>query len=149
MSLILRPVSKCDCKLLFEWANEKDVRANSISNRTIDWLDHQVWFNNKLNSSDSIILILEENDILIGQIRFDRVRENQWVIDYSVDKEFRGRGYGKILVKQALQFFPNSNAKFIAYTRQDNIASQKVFKEMSFKEGFEYINGQKYKKFTL
>ena len=66
----LRKATEADSKLYFHWANDPETRANSINTSEIEWKDHLIWFNNKLNSPDSYLYLMEFNNQSIGQIRF-------------------------------------------------------------------------------
>lgn len=96
--LTCRTCSENDLELLFEWSNDPSVRSNSMSPDQITMQDHTRWFKSKLDSADSEIFILSEGDQPIGQIRFDLRDNGLFEIDYSIDKSYRGKGYGKELV---------------------------------------------------
>ncbi|MDA0987475.1 MAG: hypothetical protein O3A55_07760, partial [Bacteroidetes bacterium] len=66
--MILRPAKLDDIKIIFDWANDKEMRQNSFDLKSIAWENHVIWYNNKLNQNDSIILIGEtEHFEKIGQ----------------------------------------------------------------------------------
>ncbi len=92
-----RKVNKDDLNLLFEWVNDPLVRSNSFNTDTIAFEDHKRWFENTLLNEDRIIFILLDEDIPVGQIRFD-IEGDKAYIDYSVSKDMRGKGYGKVLL---------------------------------------------------
>ena len=92
-----RKVNKDDLNLLFEWVNDPLVRSNSFNTDTIAFEDHKRWFENTLLNEDRIIFILLDEDIPVGQIRFD-IEGDKAYIDHSVSKDMRGRGYGKVLL---------------------------------------------------
>ncbi len=144
MNLNLRPITTEDCKLLFDWVNDPEVRKNSFESRLIEWKIHEEWFFKKIKIDDSIILILELDKTPIGQIRFDK-NENLGTlhIDFSIDPAFRGIGYGKKIINLGCNFVEaNFNLRilhYIAEVKSGNIASQKSFLSNNF-----YI---KYKEF--
>lgn len=121
-----------DIKLLFDWANDLDVRQNAINTRLITWEGHQNWFQNRLESSTSKIFIFLIDDQPIGQVRFE-FEKNQWLIDYSIDKLYRGKGLGKLMLKEILSYFKTSEP-IIAYVKIENIASAKIFNSLGFKK---------------
>jgi hypothetical protein len=59
-------------RLIFEWANDDDVRNNAINTHKIKWNDHINWFNKKLQSPDTFMFIGFLQDEPVGQIRFDK-----------------------------------------------------------------------------
>lgn len=140
--LYLREAVVKDAELLFNWANEINVRRNSISQEPIIWENHLKWFAKKLNDPDSKILILVSGDEFLGQIRIDLI-DSYWNIDYSIDNQFRGKGLGKEIVKLLINKF--ESYQFRATVKKQNIASKKVFDNLGFKklpidsDGFDYF----------
>lgn len=129
----LREVAENDRQLLFDWANDPDVRANAKNSQPIDWDEHVVWFANKLRDSSAFSYILEDSNINIGLIRFDGGPEG-FVITYSIDKDRRGKGLGKLIVEKGMETLKKSfnNPIFIAYVKNGNIASEKTFYNLGF-----------------
>lgn len=134
--MIIRRASWEDCDLLFDWVNEASVRDNSFSQNGVKLQDHLKWFESKLNSPDSVILILEQGDKPIGQVRFDKNSDLAWEIDYSVDVGFRGKGYAKVLLSQGISFMEEKEymGLVVGKVKTENMASIKVFRFMSFDE---------------
>jgi RimJ/RimL family protein N-acetyltransferase len=138
-----------DVKVYFDWANEKTVRNFSINKAEIAFEDHSSWFKNKLLSADTVMYIFEESNNAIGQVRFDKKGKNIYIA-YSIDKKYRGRGYGKIILKLALEKILNEkiieDSSFImGKIHLKNEASTKVFMDLNFiQANFEIHNGDKY-----
>lgn len=114
----------------FKWANDCDVRKYSFNTENIQYEDHVKWFNNKINDPNCIYFIGIDGDKNIGQIRLD-ISENSGIISYSIDKEYRGHGYGFQLL-QMLEKYILSNTNFrnfrlIGRVKQENISSVKCF----------------------
>ena len=129
--ITLRPVKESDSKLLFNWVNEKGVRNNSLNNEVINWQNHDDWFNKKFRSNKCKIFILENNNVPLGQVRIEEEANGLWLIDYSIDLEFRGKGFGFKILDLLIKKIPNS--KFKAEVKIKNIASQRVFEKLNFK----------------
>ena len=83
-----------DAELLWQWANDPSVRANSFHPEPILLDEHLEWYKEKLTSSDTRIWILELNQVPVAQIRYDRVNTDTAEISFSVVSEHRGRGLG-------------------------------------------------------
>lgn len=136
MGIKLKQALKNDCDLLFNWANDGDVRDNSFNNDKILYKDHIKWFNDKINSDKCCIFILYFDEMPVGQIRIDIERGNG-VISYSVDKDFRGRGLSIIMLSY-LELEVNNGEKYIdklvGYVKIDNISSQKVFEKLKYEK---------------
>lgn len=124
-----------DANILFEWTNDFLVRENSFNTEKIEWENHLQWFENKLNS-DSQILILQTPTQKIGVIRFDVV-ENYYVLNYSISNEFRGKGFGKMIISLGISTLANlceTNKEIHAYVKETNLASLQIFRNLNFKE---------------
>ena len=132
----LRRAQETDCELLWKLANDPDNRAVSFSSAPIPWEDHTHWFNSKLNSANCMMYIATMNDRTpLGQIRYDIKQENA-VISISIDKKFRSKGYGVVLIRKTSQIlFNESNVRRVhAYVKQDNNVSANVFTKAGFKK---------------
>lgn len=127
----LRQAGPDDAKLLFIWANDPTVRENSISDGSISWETHADWLKNKLTSQESkvYILVSANGGENVGQIRIDLI-DSKWVIDYSIDKNFRNKGLGKEIVGQLMQKFNDYN--YEAIVRKDNFSSVRIFNTLGF-----------------
>lgn len=142
--LEIRLASLKDINIYFNWVNNIRVRKNSINSDEIFFDDHVKWFKNKLNSEDSVLLILENKGLQIGQIRFDLIK-NSALIDYSIDEKYRGQGLGDKLLKMGMNFFLiNFNRKKIklyrAVVKKSNLASIKLFTKNGFIKKFHSNN---------
>lgn len=129
----LRKVTKNDIKLLFDWANDPDVRANAKNSKFITWDEHVVWFNNRLADKSSYMYILGDLQENVGVVRFDKISEGL-MISYLIDKKYRGKGFGTVLLKEGLKkidaFLNRSN--LFAYVKEGNVASEKIFNKLGF-----------------
>lgn len=138
MNIELRRAHPNDTKVYYAWANSKEVRQNAFSKNPISFDDHQKWFNKKLNSPSSYMFIGSDNNILIGQVRFDRSDEpKEFVVDIHLAPGCFGKGYGKELLKRALEKLTQSVDKpfnIVALIFESNTASKKCFEA----NGFEY-----------
>lgn len=130
--LKFRNAIDADVKLLFDWANDFEVRNNAINSQFISWEGHQKWFLSRLNSSTSKIFIFQLNEDPIGQVRFE-FENNVWLIDYSIDKLHRGKGFGKFMLKEILNHFKTVEP-IMAYVKTENIGSAKIFDYLGFKK---------------
>jgi UDP-2,4-diacetamido-2,4,6-trideoxy-beta-L-altropyranose hydrolase len=144
-SVRLRRVREDDCRLLWEWANDPEVRAVSFSSESIPWEEHLRWFNAKLGNSGCLLLIAEDSaGVPIGQVRFDVVRKNEAVISVSVDRENRGKGFGSTIIRLASQKLCDLTEINVihAYIKQNNEASFRAFMKAGYREsGVTMISG--------
>ena len=134
----LRRATESDMELLFEWANEQQVRENSFSTRKITYEEHQAWFRRLLNSEDCQQYIYMNGDEAIGQIRVT-VYENTAEIGYSICKEKRQQGYGKAILRliceQMRRDFPEVQ-KLSGKVKSNNMASRNAFLDTGFEEKY-------------
>jgi len=130
----LRKVSEKDCRLIWEWANDPEVRAESFTSKAIPYNDHVKWFEGKINDPDCYLFIAENSKRKsVGQVRFE-LEGNDAIISISLDRKFRGKGYGSIIIALAAKkIFEISEVKVIhAYIKKGNIASMSAFQKAGF-----------------
>ncbi len=141
----VRRAKESDCRLLWEWANDAEVRASAFSQAAIGWEEHSAWFRAWTADEGCLILIGELADgRAIGQVRIDRLSNGEAEIDVSVARDFRGAGYGSLLLEAALQeaFAAGRIKKVHALIRPENLASVRAFEGAGFlKLGEEQVRG--------
>ncbi len=128
-----RLVQKKDQNQLLKWANDISVRKASKRKKKISFIEHEKWFNKKLKNQNSRMYIFCIKKKFVGQVRFDKVK-NKNFISYSVDKKYRRKGYGKEILKKAINKI-KKQIKFkevYAKVKKNNIASIKIFESLSF-----------------
>jgi RimJ/RimL family protein N-acetyltransferase len=144
--LKLRPVSEKDCKLIWKWANDPDVRAVSFSSEPISYEHHVKWFNLKLKDIRCFFYIAETaNQEPIGQVRYE-LDGNEATINISIDQHFRGKGYGPSLIQLASKKLFNASAADVihAYVKAGNELSLRAFKKAGFRDaGTATVNAHK------
>lgn len=116
-------------ELLFDWANDPEVRAQSFSSDQISLADHEKWFLEKLNSPIAQIWILTDSGTPIGQIRCD-CKGDEAVISYSIALDYRRQGHGTRIIQMAHEQirlrFPQMK-RIVAFVKPENTASRRVF----------------------
>lgn len=134
--LKLREVILDDAKLLFDWANDPAMRANSFHQKKIEWNQHIIWLKNRLDSNSSKIFIAEFDGNYVGQIRFDK-KENKAIIDFYIAEEFRGKGLGTSLllkgVKKITEYWKDI-IDIVGEVKKNNLSSKKAFIKAGFQE---------------
>jgi len=131
----VRRATASDSRLLWEWANEPGVRASAFSQQAIGWEEHLAWFQERLADEGCMILIGEGPDGRpIGQVRIHQKPNREAEIDLSVARDFRGAGYGSLLLETALReaFDSCRIMKVHAYIRPENLASARAFEKVGF-----------------
>jgi UDP-2,4-diacetamido-2,4,6-trideoxy-beta-L-altropyranose hydrolase len=133
-SFRLRRVCADDARLLWEWANDPDVRAASFSSAPIPWEEHVKWLSAKLGCKKSLFLIVEEeNGSKVGQVRFD-LDGGDAVLSFSIAKEKRGFGLASPVIEAAVQeLWLNSEAGRVhAFVKPENVPSVKMVENAGF-----------------
>lgn len=141
MKVYLRDITEQDRDLLFQWANDEDVRKNSFSTRKIAYEEHCRWFDKMMQNENCVQWILQADDESVGQIRISIDGENA-EIGYSVCAERRGEGFGRILLRLVRQRvkeeFP-SIRKLIAKVKPENVASRRAFEDNGYQVTYEQL----------
>jgi len=135
--LNLRRVSEKDSKLIWEWANDPDVRTVSFFTETFPYEEHVKWFKTKIEDQDCYFYIAENtHNAPVGQVRYD-IEGQDATISVSLDRNYRGKGYGPDLIElSSKKIFNETDVKVIhAYIKKVNDASIKAFNTA----GFTYI----------
>lgn len=128
----LRPACEEDIVLYYNWANDPEVRKNAVNTTPIPWATHQAWFASKLHDVNSRLFVLEAAGLPVGQIRFDRERDEAR-IDYSLESIVRGRGWGKRLVALGADLMQKIEPiRLRAEVKAENEVSSAVFLRMGF-----------------
>ncbi|MBU3568172.1 GNAT family N-acetyltransferase [Polynucleobacter alcilacus] len=135
MKIKIRHANLNDEMLLLSWANDSTVRENAFNSQFITPAAHHEWLYGRLNecSRCQIFIAEEEGVVALGQVRFEK-KGPIWEIDYSIDKDFRSRGLGELVLNIALKKmkynYPESC--FVGYVKKGNTPSSKVFEKLGF-----------------
>ncbi len=135
LSSSLRRANQKDVMRYFEWANDPETRQNSYKIAPISLEDHLKWFYEKINRDNIVFYILELNTRPVGQIRFD-INGAYAIISFSLDKDYRGKGLGYLLLKKGIEIFKKEfpEMPLIGYVKKSNLASAKAFRALDFEE---------------
>ena len=130
--LSLRKVIDTDESILFNWANDPDVRKWSFNQNIITLNEHRTWFNEKLKDSRCSMYLIFCGCTPIGQVRFDD--EGDFArIDYSIERQYRGRKLGKRILDMAIKKYQTYSEKILlGEVFPENFASAKIFEALGF-----------------
>jgi len=129
LSLLLRPATANDAKLLFDWRNDPLTRENSINQAAVDWTAHVSWLTGVLEDSNREILIAECGGSPVGMARLDH-SGGSCELSWSVAPAWRRKGVGGEIVRQAVGRVRGS-VPFARIKRQ-NDASTKIVMALGF-----------------
>jgi UDP-2,4-diacetamido-2,4,6-trideoxy-beta-L-altropyranose hydrolase len=130
----LRRARADDIRLLWEWANDPEVRAASFSSAPIPWETHVAWFAEKVGQNRSLLFIAEnEEGIAFGQIRFD-LKGGEAELNLSLVKEKRGIGLAVPLIEAGVrEVLAGTQCERVhAFVKPQNAASARAFEKAGF-----------------
>jgi RimJ/RimL family protein N-acetyltransferase len=131
--LTLRLVVKSDETLLYDWANDPEVRKWSFSKVPISLNEHKSWFHKKINDSNVLIWIFEDCHSPAGMIRLEK-KDKKVLLNYLIGSESRGKKLASKMLKLAINEVVDywENIKVFAYTVPGNISSIKSLEKAGF-----------------
>jgi RimJ/RimL family protein N-acetyltransferase len=136
-SLKLRPVAESDCRLIYDWANDPDVRAVSFDSAPIPWETHEQWFRGKLaNPQVKFWLAADASGQPVGMVRFE-VAGAEATISISLAASARGRSLGALLIWAACRRLFREQpevTRVLAWIKPDNEPSKRAFQKAGFLE---------------
>lgn len=137
MKRYLRKATSADKKLIYNWANDPETRANSFNSKPIAWEDHDRWYDGKMSDENCDFYIFMDFFKPLGVVRVDYNSEGQGEISYSIDSECRGQGLGRemiSLLEKTVASGKRDNKNLIAKVKDDNEASKKIFTSLGYEE---------------
>jgi len=133
--IYLRFAEHKDIDDLYKWRNDEETRNYSFNVKPITFEEHKDWFlKSLLNPKRNIFIIFDKNFRKLGQIRFDKEKD-QAEVDIIINPEYRGKGIGALALRKSSQLYLNNFKveQLIAKVKNENIASLKAFKKANFK----------------
>ena len=118
--------------LLLEWVNNLDSLSTKIeNNEIIAPLQHKKWFMERLNDPNTYIwIIINEEKISVGQIRFQNKTEKYLDVDIYVLREEREKSIGHKALKLAAESVEFSPLR--AIVKKTNVRSYNFFISNAF-----------------
>lgn len=131
MSLYLRKANERDKKILFDWANESETRANSFHQEKISWEEHSGWYDRMMQAEDVLIYIVMDFMKPVGQVRMN-IEDDAGRISYSVDEECRGDHLGQKMLALLEKEAAGKVTRLVAEVKPDNLASRRNFEKLGY-----------------
>ncbi len=131
--LLLREAGMDDAHILWEWANDADVRRVFFHQAAIPWEAHAQWLTDKLHRDDHLLLIAEQDGVPVGQIHYE-IQSSHAVVFVSLERGVRGHGLGSSLIRLGSEriFLAHGIESIHAYTQPDNQGSIEAFQSAGF-----------------
>lgn len=91
-------------------------------------------FNQMLDDENIIILAYYINEIIVGYILIRRMANNTCLLDgLYVEKEYRNKGIGNSLLKEAISRIKNMNVKYVDINvMYNNIIAKHIYEKLGF-----------------
>ena len=86
---------------------------------------------NKIN--EKMIFVCLYGIYKVGYLRFDRTSNKNLSVSIAIKKKFQRRGFGKLLLKKALNQKDIRKYNLLAYVVKKNVKSKKFFLNLGFK----------------
>ncbi len=96
------------------------------------------------NMSDHRLFIATEGDKPVGLmvLQANKKKNEYHFTILLVDKRYQGKGYGRIMVEHAIEYFKKQGAKELTIgVNRFNISAQRLYKSVGFKEDLVYEEG--------
>ncbi|WP_299824488.1 UDP-2,4-diacetamido-2,4,6-trideoxy-beta-L-altropyranose hydrolase [uncultured Pontibacter sp.] len=136
-SIRMREATEDDLLLLFDWANDPEVRKHSFNPNPILLESHTRWLHTKLEDKQTKLYIAETDGEPAAHIRFELLN-GKAVISYLISDGFRGKGLGHVVLQKGvaklLQQTPELNL-VEGLVQQENMASVRAFEKAGFSYG--------------
>lgn len=133
--LRIRPATDDDCRQLWQWANDAEVRRWSFDSARIEWDAHVDWFRGKrADPNCRVYILIDQGDQSVGFVRIDLRDGGNGEVSISIAAERRGRGYGSEALRLACErFFAEvDTAVIVAHIKPDNTPSIRTFERAGF-----------------
>ncbi len=127
----LRPAVRTDCKTLFSWQCDPDVRRHFRNPAAPAWEEHVAWFERRLARTDCVFQIIESGRRPAGVLRADRGTDG-WEISILVAPELVGRGIGRIALGLLDELMPRE--RLLAEVAPANEASRRMFHAAGYRQ---------------
>lgn len=140
--MIVRPCDNSDLFDLYDWRNDRVSREMSHESHFISWAEHVSWFTKKVQDTNFLILICEDNtvDKRLGMVSF-KVIEKKAKVSINLCPTSRGKGVSFNCLKNSLSFcsheFPFVQI-YSAEIKKNNKPSMKIFKKIGFRPIMEH-----------
>jgi spore coat polysaccharide biosynthesis protein SpsF len=129
--LKLRKAQIEDCRIVYDIRNDPKIRVNSFSDGDILLEDHVKWFESSLRNDRRKIFIIEDEQVVLGVVRFDVSEDlQQAIVSINVSASSWGKGVGSFALQEgekAIKLEYPELKGIVARVLAHNEASMKLF----------------------
>ena len=123
---------KKDCDIIFKWQSNMNTRRYSRNKISPSYEEHAKWFHDALLDPSRYLFMVSINDVPVSVLRLDQLEgQNEYEVSIFVDPDKYGNEFGSVALEFARKLFPK--AMLFAHVMPENIASNKLFKKMGYK----------------
>jgi RimJ/RimL family protein N-acetyltransferase len=138
MDIRLRAADHNDKHAIFSWRNDPWIIQHGLSQFTVSWSEHCLWFEKIMGSEDYLLFVIETiSGEGIGCVRFNRLNGTTAEIHIYLLQRFTGKGLGPKAIAQgcgrAFQSWPDVQ-RILARVRRENAPSRNAFLKAGFQE---------------
>ncbi len=133
----LLPATKSNCQLVYDWANDPEVRKASFSSEPIPWKDHCSWYETMLRSDSCVMSLIQDEQLrFVGVVRMS-LDGTKARVSLTIAPERRGNGYGVSALRLSCQnvFKKHGIESVDAFIKKNNAASIRCFIKAGFVGG--------------
>lgn len=136
--MFVRPATEADRRILWEWANDPETRAQSFNTDPIPWHDHRAWFDRVL-ADESRFLVIGCAPDPVGVVRFD-IEADDATISVTIAPGMRGGGLGVRLIRAATAWFHERHPLPVtAWIRTTNTRSLRAFEQAGYERSLSSV----------
>ena len=130
----LRKAKISDCKILFEWQHEPEIRNFSRNQVPPKYEDHEKWYQDKLEDNQTLFYMISYEEKLVGTLRLDKVKSelNDQTYEISIITSTKYQGLGIATASLHLIKALHPQFVFLAEVHKENKASHKIFINSGF-----------------
>lgn len=93
-TLVVRPATRDDAAVMFDWRNDPATRGVSRNPNPIAWHDHCAWLDRVLDDPEHQLFVAQVGSLPVGVIRFDRIATAACEVSLYLDPTLHALGLG-------------------------------------------------------
>ena len=120
MNFTLKKVKRENWDILLEWRNNIETQKMSIVTRPVSKSEHFKYQAKIESNKDIEQYMFIHNNLYVGTIKSEYSNKKHTTLSYTINPEFRGKGYGKLMMHL---FLFKRKGVFLCKVKETNFAS--------------------------
>jgi len=135
-SVHLRAARADDARRVWQWRNDAQTRAQSLTTEEIPWETHAAWYDAALKDRRRRLLIVEGPQGACGILRIDMGTDGSAEANVNLAPEARGSGIGTRVLSKGTAFahVGLGVGRVLARIRSSNAASLRAFEKCGYRQ---------------